>query len=209
MVIDTETTGVDLQSARIVELGAAWYRNDSLVTSHGRLINPEVPIPAEASAIHGITDELVAGALTLREAAPRFLERVRAAPAVAGYNILHFDAPLLAHLLGAAWTSAIEATPIIDVLVMVRSDRVGRYWRGSGRHRLSVVAERYGIRVENAHRAEADCRMCGEVLFPLWNEHFSEMNAHELAAWCAAESVVQQRQFEEYLARQARKGATE
>ncbi|MCR4301833.1 MAG: DUF3820 family protein [Sulfuricaulis sp.] len=58
-VFDTETTGVDTKTDRIVELGFQQWTADGMVKEYRTLVNPGVPIPTGATAIHHITDEMV------------------------------------------------------------------------------------------------------------------------------------------------------
>jgi DNA polymerase-3 subunit epsilon len=60
--LDCETTGLDVQTCRIVEIGfQVWYHDGTPLKEWSTLVNPLVPISAEVSAIHGITDEKVRG----------------------------------------------------------------------------------------------------------------------------------------------------
>src|SRR5580658_1763065 len=59
LVLDTETTGIDVTEDRVVELGAAYLEQGQQREIRRMRINPQRPIPKEASAIHGIYDEHV------------------------------------------------------------------------------------------------------------------------------------------------------
>lgn len=91
VILDTETTGLD---GRIVEISIVGGDGAVLLDS---LINPEYPIPAYASAIHGITDQIVATAPTFAGIYPE-IERVTRGKRVVIYNAdfdtgrLHFEA---------------------------------------------------------------------------------------------------------------------
>jgi DNA polymerase III subunit epsilon len=92
--MDLETTGVNLASDRIVELAIVKILPDGSEVRKRRLVNPEMRIPAESSAIHGITDEMVKDAPTFREIANdvrQFLDNCD----LAGYNSNRFDWPML------------------------------------------------------------------------------------------------------------------
>jgi DNA polymerase III epsilon subunit family exonuclease len=67
-VIDVETTGFSPASDRIVEIGCAEVDGDQVVSRWSTLVNPGRPIPSEATAIHGISDAMVAGAPSLKRA---------------------------------------------------------------------------------------------------------------------------------------------
>jgi exodeoxyribonuclease X len=73
LVVDTETTGVDCASSRVVSVAGVWTRpGTGAFRRESCLVDPGVPIPPEASAIHHITDRHVAGAPTLAQVLPRF-----------------------------------------------------------------------------------------------------------------------------------------
>ncbi|GGX57609.1 3'-5' exonuclease [Streptomyces chartreusis] len=82
VVLDTETTGLH-QQARIVELGVLAVSEDSLVDT---LLNPGVPIPAEATDHHGITDDQVSDAPAFEDVLPRLTA------ALAGKRVLIYNA---------------------------------------------------------------------------------------------------------------------
>lgn len=93
---DLETTGVNVLKDRIVEISVVKImpgkEHEPLVKT--RRINPEMPIPAEATAVHGITDADVASEPTFRQVAASLAELMRGCD-IAGFNSNRFDIPLL------------------------------------------------------------------------------------------------------------------
>ena len=92
--IDLETTGVNLSSDRIVEIAIIKVLPNMDRQVKRKLINPEMPIPAASSDIHGITDDMVKDAPTFKQAAneiKQFLENCD----LGGYNSNRFDIPML------------------------------------------------------------------------------------------------------------------
>ncbi len=92
---DLETTGLNISTDRIVELSVLKINPDGKEDWMSTRINPEMPIPPKATAIHGITDADVAGAPAFKEIAKKltlFLEGCD----LAGYNAIKFDLPVLA-----------------------------------------------------------------------------------------------------------------
>ena len=93
-VFDVESTGINKRTDRIIELAIIKLFPDGRRETHEYLFNPERPIPAEAIAIHGITDEDVKNA-------PKFVEKAREIAALladcdlGGYNILGYDIPIM------------------------------------------------------------------------------------------------------------------
>src|SRR3990167_5451790 len=91
---DLETTGKEVDKARIVQVAI-------ITSSGGRFsshVNPAIPIPPEATEIHGITDEMVAEAPTFGVVALKVLAILEGCVLV-GYNSHAYDTPVLAHEL--------------------------------------------------------------------------------------------------------------
>jgi DNA polymerase III subunit epsilon len=155
---DLETTGVEPESARIVSAAFIWLdENDSVLPdSFYRLANPEVEIPVEASAVHGITkDRVLKEALSRLEIVNRIavsfdLATQRNVPVVI-FNA-RFDLTLfLAERLRTSSLSA-RIGPIVDPLVIDRA--LDKYRRGS--RKLEDVAKFYNVKLGSAHDAAAD-----------------------------------------------------
>ncbi len=74
VVFDIETTGLSPISCRITEIGGVLYRNGEVLDHFSTFVDPEVPIPPEIVKLTGITDEMVKGAPSQKEAVASFLE---------------------------------------------------------------------------------------------------------------------------------------
>lgn len=96
IVFDLETTAVELSTAKIVQLAAVKVSPtlEQLEEPKNILINPGVPIPAEATEIHGITDDMVKEQGTFSEYAKSIFDYFDGCD-VAGFNSNKFDVPLL------------------------------------------------------------------------------------------------------------------
>jgi DNA polymerase-3 subunit epsilon len=101
---DLETTGVNIATDRIVELSyhkifpngnseSKTYRVKPVMLQLGEEV--QMPIPAEATAVHGITDEDVRDCPTFKQIAQEVADTLAGCD-LAGYNSSHFDLPLLA-----------------------------------------------------------------------------------------------------------------
>jgi len=156
VALDTETTGLGPVAARVVEIGAVRFRGGREVARFETLVDPRVPIPPEASAIHGLRDADVAGAPDFDPAARRFLEFARGAVLVA-HNAA-FDASILAPEFAR---SGIE--PSLEPLLC--SCRLARKaFRGAFRSfSLGALVRELGIGRSAAHRALADALAAKEV----------------------------------------------
>jgi len=93
--LDLETTGINVSSDRIVELSILKITPNGKEEWMSTRINPEIPIPAKSTAIHGITDSDVANAPTFKEVAKNLAAFIEGCD-LAGYNAIKFDIPVLA-----------------------------------------------------------------------------------------------------------------
>ncbi len=91
---DLETTGVDVDKDRIVQIALVRIAPDGRRATLESLINPERPIPPGATAVHGISDDDVRDAPTFTQLRPEIEEMFKEAD-LAGYNSIRFDLPLL------------------------------------------------------------------------------------------------------------------
>src|SRR5688572_14845417 len=92
--LDLETTGLSLTHDRIVELAVIKIAPGGDVLERVRRFNPGMPIPAEASAVHGITDEDVRHEATFAQRAKSLAELLDGCD-LAGFNVRRFDLPML------------------------------------------------------------------------------------------------------------------
>jgi DNA polymerase-3 subunit epsilon len=165
-LLDVETTGRDAAGDRIVELGVVIGRGGEIIERRGWLVNPQRPIPAEATAVHHITDADVAGAPTFAELVPEVLAVLTSA-VPAAYNAEFDRGFLVAEVArtgaagGDAWPPALRReVDWIDPLVWARELQSGERSRT-----LGEVARRLGIDLENAHRATDDAEAALRVLY--------------------------------------------
>jgi DNA polymerase-3 subunit epsilon len=93
-VLDLETTGTDPKTDRIVEVSILKLKPGAEPDHRTRRVNPERPIPPEASAIHGITDADITDAPTFRDIATGLRSFLNGCD-LAGYNLVRFDLRLL------------------------------------------------------------------------------------------------------------------
>ncbi len=98
VVFDTETTGTNPKADKIVQIATSQIRNGKIVENEhvNQLINPEIPIPLEASSVNGITDDMVKDSPTIQEYITTFLDKTlnKENGVIVAYNS-KFDVPLL------------------------------------------------------------------------------------------------------------------
>jgi DNA polymerase-3 subunit epsilon len=90
LFIDLETTALEVQKARICQIGLIY-----LDKSKSILINPSVSIPQEASNIHKITDQMVLNSPIFSDISNQLYNLILDCDAVVGYNIRKYDWPIL------------------------------------------------------------------------------------------------------------------
>lgn len=147
-VFDLETTGPYPQRDRIVDFTIVTFFPDGERREFSSLVNPTIPIPPDATAVHGITDAMVREAPTFAEVAPRIRAELAGAN-LAGYNVKRFDIPLLcAEFKRVSCLFSIEGRRIIDPYII---------WVKTDSRDLSAAVQHFcGVPLEGAHRAQAD-----------------------------------------------------
>jgi DNA polymerase III subunit epsilon len=180
---DLETTGVDIAKDRIVQIAALRLSPDGREEIRTRLINPGIPIPAAATAIHGITDATVAGE-------PRFADLARGiadffgGADIAGFNSNRFDLPLLVEEFGrCAIAFPAEGTKLVDVQTI--------YHRKEERTLSAAYRFYCEGTLEHAHDAEADVRATLEV-FRRQLDRYEDLGTtvDEIHAFCNSDAIV-------------------
>lgn len=153
---DLETTGIDVARDRIVEISIVKVYPNGNKESRTWLVNPTIPIPPQATAVHGISDEKVANEPTFKELSTQIHQLIKDAD-LAGYNSDRFDIPLLAEeLLRAEVDFDMKNRVAIDVQTIFHKKE----------ERTLSAAYRFYCNqtLENAHSAEADTLATYEIL---------------------------------------------
>ena len=163
---DLETTGMNITHDRIVELSFLKLMPDGSTVEKTRRINPGMPIPAEATAVHHITDADVANEPTFAQIAKSLAECLRGCD-FAGFNSNRFDLPLLdQEFVRAGVDFDFGACRFIDVQTIYHKREP----------RTLTAAYRYycGRNLEDAHSAMADTRATYEVLMAQM-DHYGDL----------------------------------
>ncbi len=166
-IVDLETTGLDVQSCRIVELTIFKVQPDGTVDQKTRRINPEVPIPSDSRRVHGISDEDVANEPPFRQLARGLVCYLEDAD-FAGFGVERFDIPvLMAEFNRVGVDFSLDGRRVIDALLIFHRFEPGN---------LTAAYRRYfGKEIEGAHTSAADAESAAAVLN-------AQIKAHELPA---------------------------
>ena len=153
---DLETTGVDVTHDRIVEISMIKVLPSGEEIEKTRRVNPGIPIPAEATAVHHITDADVANEPSFRQIAKSLANEMVGCD-IAGFNSNRFDIPMLAEeFLRAGVDIDLNRRKFIDVQTIFHKME---------QRTLSAAYKFYCNKsLENAHTAEADTLATYEVL---------------------------------------------
>ena len=154
--IDLETTGISITNDRIIEIAIIKIVADGSRQVKRTLINPGMPIPPGATAVHGITDEMVKDAPTFKQVAnecKQFMDHCD----IGGYNSNRFDIPMLIEeFLRAGIEFSTEGRKFVDVQ---------KIFHKMEERTLSAAYKFYCQKnLEGAHSAEADALATFEIL---------------------------------------------
>jgi CRISPR-associated protein Cas2 len=158
-VFDIETTGLNPEEDRILELGALRVRSGRACDEFNMVIKNETALPQEVKQLTGITEEICCQGVALETALKAFLEFI-------GSDILicyhaRFDCAFIRQACIACGLSMF-ANRCVDTLPLAR-----RKLRALSSHRLTEVAAHFDLSTEFAHRALPDCRLTHEVYMKL------------------------------------------
>lgn len=154
VVIDFETTGCNHKTDRITEVGAVKYAHGIEVDVFETLVNPQMPIPFDVSALTGIYNDDVAGKPTFEEILPDLTRFIGAAPIIA------HNAPFEKSFLDDAYRAAGTQfkNDVIDTLKLAR-----KAFPSLESHKLEYLKTALGLTDQRSHRALADVYTCAEL----------------------------------------------
>ncbi len=151
VVLDLETTGLDVTRERVVQVGAVTMAGAKILEEPrlDQLTNPGMPIPPSATRIHGISDRDVAGAPDFAAVAPA-LQEIMSGRVVIGHNTA-FDLAILRHeaaRAGIPWQepAALDLVLLAGALEPSLPDLA-----------LETVTRLLGVSIEGRHTAMGDC----------------------------------------------------
>jgi DNA polymerase III subunit epsilon len=155
--IDIEATGNNVSIDRIVEIAIIKHLPDGSRTIKRKLLNPQIPIPAAITEIHGITDEMVKDAPVFKQAAhdlKQFLDGCD----LSCYNAYRLDIPMLMEeFIRAEVEFEMKGRKVVDVQ---------KIFHQMEQRTLAAAYKFYCSKsLEGAHGAEVDANATAEILY--------------------------------------------
>ena len=174
VALDFETTGLYPAVDRVIEAGLVKFTLKGVQETYETYVNPQQPLPAEASRISGITDEDLSGAPSMDMVFPRLKEMMENCVILAhnlnfDYGFLSAEAARLGETVSLKWG--------IDTVALAKT-----VYKGFPSYSLQNLASSLGLETFRAHRALDDARLCGELFLSCLSkiENSSEMLVEEL-----------------------------
>jgi DNA polymerase-3 subunit epsilon len=147
--LDCETTGLDPQEDRIIEIAISRFTLDQILEEYDSLVNPLIPIPASSTQVHHITEAMVKDKPSIEHILPRVLD-LTGDSIIVGHGIT-FDIEIIANACSRAHIApTIRNNPAIDTL------RLARLYGESPSNSLETLRSHFNIEEEGAHRAMSD-----------------------------------------------------
>ncbi len=184
LAFDLETTGISTNNDRIVQVALIGADADGNPIHHDVIVNPQRPIPREASRVHGIYDQDVRGKPIFKECASELSELMEGA-VIVGHNARKFDMPLLQNEFYRCGITPPKPLVVLDTLEAVRRLKIPRP------HNLGAQCARHGIDLSNAHNAAADAAACLLLLWKVMRDHPSSFrrSLQEIEEWLISGEV--------------------
>ena len=154
IVFDLETTGLNANDDKIIEIGALKYKNNELIDAFNVLINPEIHISSRITKITGIDDDMVKDCKTIEKVLPDFINWIEDYTLIA--HNASFDLGFIESKLFEQNLKLIQ-NKNIDTLYLAR-----RYINDTENHKLETLKEYFNLKY-NSHRATDDCYVTNHV----------------------------------------------
>lgn len=167
VIFDIESTGVDTVKDRIIEIAGVKLHPDGKQEEFKYLVNPNIPIPPQATAVHGITDNMVSNKPFFYQLAPLLKSRFFDGSDIGGYKSDSFDVPMLIAEFGRCGLEfEIDGRNFVDVLKLQRHVHP---------QTLEAVYTFYtGEQMQGAHGALNDSKATLTIFNKILEKHFND-----------------------------------
>ncbi len=155
LIFDLETTGLNRETERIIEIGAIKVQDGVIVDRLSILVNPNIEVPYYATKVNGITTDMLTGAISDIEGVNKLIEMAKGCIIIA-HNV-SFDVGFVNAYLIRMGQDVLE-NKLVDTVRLAR-----KAFPGHAKYSLGIIANILDIKILNAHRAEDDARVCFEL----------------------------------------------
>jgi DNA polymerase III epsilon subunit family exonuclease len=155
-VIDTETTGLDLEKDKLINIAAVKVQNFKILDFYDAFINPEMPIPPESIKWHHITDDMVKDKPTVEEVLPEFIRFIGDSVLVGhhvGFDIRMINKDLKLHYGSELYNYWLDTMLIYCKAIIMKDAHVG----------LDYLFDIYKVKCNGRHTALGDALATAEV----------------------------------------------
>lgn len=211
VAFDLETTGTNPFTARIVTATLVEVGGGGVLSERHWLVNPGVPIPAEATAIHGVTSEGAEAEGIRADIAVYEITSAVAGVFGAGHPLVvfnaNYDLTVLTRELERHCEAELRIGHVLDPLVL---DRALDRWR-PGKRRLADVCQAYGVRQDDEHTSGGDALAAARLAWRMARDYSAvgHRTLPELHAWQAEQHLSWAEDFERYLRGKGREDVIE
>ncbi|VYT62106.1 hypothetical protein [Clostridium tertium] len=172
IAFDVETTGLNSEYDRIIELGAVRFIDGKPTEEFSTLVNPQINVPSAATKVNHITNQMLSTAPKENKVYPKLLDFLGEASQKKIIMCAHnasFDFRFLVSTLKRMGIDASFA--YVDTLSLSR-----KYIKGLTNYKQGTIEKYLGLANDNAHRAISDAKICGEILCNILLELDEEIN---------------------------------
>lgn len=171
IAFDTETTGLD-RGSRPVEFAAVLFDETGIIDRFQSLVNPCMPIPADVTAIHGITDDMVKDAPMFDDVLARFLAW-RQSDVLVAHNA-PYDTGIV------SWSAGMFGVEIPASIQVVDTVEIAKSLKLTANNRLSTLVDFHGIVVGGEdHRALHDAEACAKYFLMQSDQSYAHRAWHD------------------------------
>lgn len=174
-VFDLETTGLNVNTCEIIEIGAIKVRNGNIVDKFSSFVKPTLSVPSEVTVLTGICDEMLVDAPKIEEIINDFIDFI-GNDIILGHNIAAYDSTIIYDICENLNMNHF-ANNMLDTLQYVRHCKIN-----VPNYNLTTLTKYFGIEHNNAHRALADCianHECYQKLKPLFDRSYSKAGSSD------------------------------
>ncbi len=183
IALDVETTGLDPARNRVIELALVPFNMGANAKVFSQLFSIGEPLPKEITAITGINDDMLKGQPAFIECRAEIIDRMKKAKFIVAYNA-KFDRPFVESEFARIQVALPEMLWLDPFVFICELDR---FKKGK---KLADSANRWGVNLENAHRAQGDAKAAGELMLKMADK----ININKLSALIDQQKIWQWQQ---------------